>query len=90
MDLAFVLRGIVGKVSVSCRANDHPELVGSGADSQGFPLCHAVVDYPAQGYDAVLGWVQLVRSDDNVTGSLSVALIVARGSVGSVTSRLRQ
>ena len=28
-------------------------------------MCNATVDYPALGYDAVLGWVQLVRSDDN-------------------------
>jgi len=28
-------------------------------------MCEATVDYPAQGYDAVLGWIQLVRSDDN-------------------------
>ncbi len=67
MDLAFALRGIEGHVSVFCRPNDRPELVGSGPDSRGFPLCHAVVAFPAQGYDAVLGWVQLVRSDDNTS-----------------------
>lgn len=39
--------------------------MGSGAEYSGFPMCHASVDYPAQGYDAVLGWVQLIRSGDN-------------------------
>ena len=68
MDLEFALRGQPGIVSVTYGVNDDPELVGSGPDSAGFPMCHATVSYPAQGYDAVLGWVQLVRSDDNVSG----------------------
>ena len=65
MDIKFVLRGIEGHVSITYSRNDRPELVGSRPGSAGFPMCHATVDYPAQGYDAVLGWVQLVRSDDN-------------------------
>jgi hypothetical protein len=65
VDIAFELRGIAGQVSVTCSRNDRPELVGCGPEAAGFPRCHATVDYPAQGYDAVLGWVQLVRSDDN-------------------------
>jgi len=65
MDLAFSLRGTSGLVHVTYARNDRPELVGSGPDAAGFPYCHASVDYPARGYDAVLGWVQLVRSDDN-------------------------
>lgn len=67
MDIGFELRGIAGQVSVTCSRNDRPELVGSAPESAGFPFCHATVDYPAQGYDAVLGWVQLVRSDDNTS-----------------------
>ncbi|HET7902533.1 MAG TPA: hypothetical protein VFL59_15225 [Candidatus Nanopelagicales bacterium] len=68
MDLPFSLRGLDGIVHATLERNDRPELVGSGPDSAGFPWCHASVDYPARGYDAVLGWVQLVRSDDNVSG----------------------
>jgi hypothetical protein len=67
MDIAFSLRGIDGHVAVTYAANDRPELRGASPDAAGFPFCHATVDYPAQGYDAVLGWVQLVRSDDNVS-----------------------
>ena len=62
-----MLRGIDGLVSVTYARNEQPELVGGGPDSRGFPLCEAVVDYPAGGYDAVLGWVQLVRSGDNAS-----------------------
>lgn len=65
MEIGFSLRGVDGQVSVTLARNERPELVGSGPEATGFPYCHATVDYPAQGYDAVLGWVQLVRSDDN-------------------------
>jgi hypothetical protein len=33
--------------------------------ARGFPVCWATVDYPAQGYAAVFGWTQLVRSTDS-------------------------
>jgi hypothetical protein len=68
MDVAFSLRGIAGLIHVTYKRNDNPALVGSGPDSTGFPWCHASVDYPAQGYHAVLGWIQLVCSDDNASG----------------------
>lgn len=67
MDVDFSLRGSPGRIQVTYRRNDDPALVGSGPGSAGFPWCHASVDFPAQGYDAVLGWVQLVRSDDNAS-----------------------
>jgi hypothetical protein len=67
MDITFALRGIEGHVNVTYSLNDRPELVGSTAEPSGFPMCYATVDYPAQGYDALLGWVQLVRSDDNTS-----------------------
>ena len=67
MDITFALRGIEGHVYVTYSRNSRPDLVGSSAESSGFPMCHAAVDYPAQGYDALLGWVQLVRSDDNTS-----------------------
>ena len=67
MDIDFSLRGIDGHVDVTYSRNDRPDLVGSGAASSGFPMCGATVDYAAQGYDAMLGWVQLVRSDDNTS-----------------------
>ena len=67
MNITFVLRGMEGHVSVTYSRNDRPDVVGSSAESSGFPMCHASVNYPAQGYDALLGWVQLVRSDDNTS-----------------------
>src|SRR5262245_34026573 len=67
MDITFALRGVQGYVTVTYARNDHPELVGASAEPSGFPICDATVDYPARGYDALLGWVQLVRSDDNTS-----------------------
>lgn len=67
MDIEFTLRDVDGLVSVTYSRDDRNEPVGSAAESSGFPTCHASVHYPAQGYDALLGWVQLVRSDDNTS-----------------------
>ncbi|MBI1377992.1 MAG: hypothetical protein GC157_11015 [Frankiales bacterium] len=70
MDIDFSLRRLTGRISVTFERNDDPARVGSGPESAGFPWCHADVDYPAHGYDAVLGWIQLVRSDDNRSGGM--------------------
>ena len=68
MDLSFALRGLSGRVTFDVQAHDRPELFGAAPEALGFPYCDAVVDHPARGYDAILGWVQLVRSDDNRSG----------------------
>jgi len=68
MDIPFVLRGISGLVSVDLARNERAEVVGTPEGSEGFPTCDATVDYPARGYSGVLGWIQLVRSDDNASG----------------------
>lgn len=68
LELGFRLRGLDGRVAVTFERNVAPELVGSGAQARGFPWCDATVEYPGRGYHGVLGWVQLVRSDDNASG----------------------
>ncbi|MBQ0855629.1 hypothetical protein J8N05_46570 (plasmid) [Streptomyces sp. BH-SS-21] len=40
-------------------------MVGKPAGARGFPCCSAGVEHPAQGYRAMFGWVQLVRSTDS-------------------------
>jgi len=67
MELTFALRGLEGRITVTVSPNHRPDLLGAAPAATGFPYCHATVDYDARGYDAVLGWVQLVRSDDNVS-----------------------
>ena len=62
----FGWNGVNGTVRVQCVPNDDP--VGSGGvhpAAFGFPVCEASVEYARRGYDAMFGWVQLVRSTDN-------------------------
>ena len=63
---SFQWRGTTGSVQVECIANDDPDGYGTAAsDAFGFPVCTATVRYPRRGYNAMFGWVQLVRSTDN-------------------------
>lgn len=68
----FVLRGEPGRVLVRYGVNDDPSRWGYpllGLDSlversRGFPLVQAEVEVAAEGYAAVLSWVQLVWMRD--------------------------
>jgi len=68
----FSLRGISGLIDVSISPNADPNAVGYSLLSyglpvdfaRGFPVCRAAVTYPADGYAAVFGWTQMVRSTD--------------------------
>jgi hypothetical protein len=68
-EFAFRHRGVDGLIEVSLQSNDDPErwgwpLLGLDVPLEylvGFPVLEATVEYPAEGYAAVLGWVQVVR-----------------------------
>jgi hypothetical protein len=66
--LDFGLRGIPGYVEVSLEANTAPAALGCGPEAEDFPVCTARVAYAAGGYNAALGWIQLVRSTDGAGG----------------------
>jgi hypothetical protein len=76
----FALRGLDGHIDVSLRDNSDPASLGYSVlfpgvslDAvQGFPVCEATVTYPGQGYAAVFGWTQLVRSTDSATGAFEM------------------
>jgi hypothetical protein len=76
--IEFMVRGCAGSVQVTCVPNDDPRAYGCDLLVPGlgpefyldFPLCTATVDYDGQGYSAVFGWVQLVRSTDNSSAGL--------------------
>jgi hypothetical protein len=67
--LDFVLHGQAGTVDVTHRLNDGAAGVGFdllGLDFtddhvRGFPVVEATVEHPAQGYRALMGWIQVVR-----------------------------
>ena len=72
MQIPFTLRGIPGSIERSIGENLDPRLVGyellTGGlpvdAARGFPICRASVRYAADGYAAVFGWTQMVRSTD--------------------------
>jgi hypothetical protein len=67
MEIDFRHEGDQGRVTVTCVPNDDPHAVGKSEEARGFPVCTATVAYPATGYRAVFGWVQLVCSTDNAS-----------------------
>lgn len=73
--LPFRFRGATGQVDVVlAAAAELPSLGVTDDPGRGstddldwlgrFPTCTATVQHPARGYDAMCGWVQLVRSTD--------------------------
>jgi hypothetical protein len=71
--IAFSVRGIDGVLDISLARNSDPGSLGypllSGGQpvefARGFPVCRASVTYPADGYAAIFGWTQMVRSTDS-------------------------
>ena len=67
LDLGFEFRNRQGVVAVQCGPVVSPTSIGLTEDADGFPVCFAKVRYPAEGYNAFFGWVQLVKSTDNLS-----------------------
>ena len=66
LDGSFEWRGSTGHVQVECVPNDDPSSYGTAASNAfGFPVCTATMRYPRRGYNAMFGWVQMVRSTDD-------------------------
>jgi hypothetical protein len=69
-ELRFELRETPGTVRVRYGVNDDPRrwgyhVLGLPYDferSRGFPLIEATFEHPAEGYAAVMGWIQQTRS----------------------------
>ncbi len=69
MTLPFQVRHVNGRVQIRYSGNDDPlrwgyHLLGLEFDidvARGFPVIEARVDYPAEGYAAVMSWIQVAR-----------------------------
>ena len=69
IEIPFVARGLPGRALVRYGVNDDPSrwgyrLIGLPFDiecARGCPVLEASVDYPAEGYAAQLGWIQIIR-----------------------------
>lgn len=65
MRLPFTLRGRGGDIDITVDATRDPGELGAPPDAQGLAYCEATITHPANGYAALLGWIQMVRSTDN-------------------------
>ena len=71
--IPITLHGISGLIAVSITRSTDPDALGyllltGGQPTDaacGFPVCRATVTYPAEGYAAMFGWTQMVRSTDS-------------------------
>jgi hypothetical protein len=69
----FSLRGLDGVIDASLARNTDPGSLGytllfAGQPvgyARDFPVCRASVNYPADGYAAIFGWLQMVCSTDS-------------------------
>lgn len=69
MDLQFQHHDAAGYVEVEVFENSTPVDFGCDPDaSTGLAVCTARVSLVSQGYRAMCGWIQLVRSTDNSSG----------------------
>jgi hypothetical protein len=66
--ISFRLRGLDGLVTIHLEVNEEPRRWGYHLlrrypmeQPEGFPVVRASVSYPAEGYVATMGWIQLVR-----------------------------
>jgi hypothetical protein len=53
-----------GEVNVEVALVEDPVAVGKPIGTEGFPSCTATVSYSGKGYNALFGWIQLVRAED--------------------------
>jgi hypothetical protein len=65
--IRFHHHGLPGVIAVRVEPNDEPDSLGCGPENRGLPACTATVTYPGGGYQAMFGWIQLVRSSDATT-----------------------
>jgi hypothetical protein len=67
LKLPFTHSGVAGAVTAVCEPNDHPASLGCAGGARDLPFLRATIASKLSGYDAMLGWVQLVRSTDNAS-----------------------
>jgi hypothetical protein len=66
MEILFSYQSHSGRVVVSVEHTLSPEALGARDGAAGLANCTATIEYSGPGYRQLFGWVQLVRSTDNV------------------------
>ncbi len=65
--IEFVHQGRSGRIRVACSPSLDPSSIGKPERTRGFPQCTARLEFELGGYAAFFGWIQLVRSTDNLS-----------------------
>lgn len=68
LQLPYRWNEVDGVVRVEIGTNDDPAKYGCEEVARGFPVCRATLEPAAVGYGEMLGWVQLVDTDDRDPG----------------------
>lgn len=66
MEIPFTHQAYGGRVIVRLETTLAPTVLGAREGALGLANCKATIEFSAEGYLGLLGWVQLVRSTDNV------------------------
>ena len=61
MEIWFSYGGDHGTIHATVVPSDDPVALGKSEQDRGMPVCTATVEFSAQGYRAMVGWVQLVN-----------------------------
>jgi hypothetical protein len=64
LELPYRWNGTDGVVRAEVGTNDDPAAYGCDEFARGFPYCRATVEPPARGYGEMLGWVQIVDTNE--------------------------
>ncbi len=65
MEIPFSHMGHTGRVMVTVAQTPAPGDLGARKGAQDLANCTAIIEYPGQGYQRLMGWVQMVCSTDN-------------------------
>lgn len=66
MEIPFTHQGLKGRVLVSVTTTTEPAFLGARDGALGLANCTASIEFAGRGYLRLFGWVQLVRSTDNI------------------------
>jgi len=66
--LPYRWNGSDGVVQAEIGTNEDPAAYGCEEFARGFPWCRATIEPPARGYGEMLGWVQIVDTNEHEPG----------------------
>lgn len=68
LELPYRWNEVDGLVRAEFGTNDDPAAYGCEEFARGFPYCRATIEPPARGYGEMLGWVQIVDTNEHEPG----------------------